>query len=69
MTNAAYQQGIDAFRAGHPDTANPYPMRVGESPDRIAWFDGWYDEKHDIRYGRLFSENGLLTMKQERQQA
>lgn len=65
-TEDAYQAGMQAFRDGMFPDDNPHRVGGGNNAYRIAWFDGFYDERHDTKFGKMFTAAGLLTMKEER---
>lgn len=60
-----YQQGVRAFHAGRFADENPYKCGV----PRQNWFDGFYDTKHDVKFGKMFRAKRIPTMKQERQRS
>jgi len=44
----AYRLGLSNFRLGMTDEANPYPKGHGS---RTSWFTGWYEGRHEKRFG------------------
>ena len=51
----AYRAGHAANRAGQPNCDNTHVIiRGGGNQNRIDWFDGWYDARHESMWPHLF---------------
>ena len=53
----AKNEGKIAFNAG--ETKNPYPSDLGSGAERIAWWDGWLDQRTISRLGHIFKKYDL----------
>lgn len=55
-----YLEGVAAFRRGDDEDACPYPrMREGYFDRRVAWFNGYFDERTGTRLAKAFQYYGI----------
>ena len=62
MNTAAYRKGVEAFKKGEPQDANPFSSKrlSSNSAKRKQWFDGYFDTRIGERLGPVFKKYGLV---------